>query len=93
MTNYAATRGSVWNAFVKAVPACNSTVGTNTTIDCLRNANLDVATLTRATVAGVLSSTEEYPFVPALGDDVYPALPSKPIARLPLAANANGLLF
>jgi len=77
VTNHAATRGSAWNAFVASVPACASTVGTNTTIACLRNATLDAATLTAATTTAVSAADEAYPYVPTLDGELYPTLPSK----------------
>ena len=76
-SNYAATHGSGWDAFVASVPACANTVGTNATIACLRNANLDAATLINATEAALSASDQGLPYVPCLDEELYPALPSK----------------
>jgi len=81
-SNYAATRGSDWDAFVASVPACANTVGTNATIACLRNANLDAATLINATEAALSASDEGLPYVPTLDGELYPALSSELLCLL-----------
>lgn len=83
-------RESNWQNYVKAVPDCASSVGTQDTFTCLRQMNSS-SLLQALTTAGIFpGSTFFVPTVDGPGG-VMPDVPSRvlPKARIPVMAGSN----
>jgi acetylcholinesterase len=82
----------VWDAFVAAVPGCESTAGSDDTFDCLRSAN--ASDILDASVNAAGASSDPWVWVPLLDGQLITGLPSKlqqegRFARLPFITGTN----
>jgi carboxylesterase type B len=95
VSNYAGYREKAFADFVASLPSCAPFAGKPGALDCLRSQNnLTSAQLIQAITTGISKGVEKYPYVPVLGDDIYPALPSVVLktgnySKIPFIAGTN----